>query len=224
MINIGDNFRCAYADGNCLWTVLKKKAKDVYLCEIVNEPFEYDGKILDSDYAGIQKVFLKKEIEFSLQRSAAIKSNQEEHDKFYKNLEIGSTVHYHNGFGNFVKCKVNKDHKLVPFALVGGWRDYELPHRSIDGEVIYPYMCKLIINKESFKPNASNIYEFNHFSRKNLDPTNLPEVSIEAPVQTEEEKNNIHLWTTIKDIQKEISGTDPKLILSNIKKILKETK
>lgn len=219
MINIGDNFRYAYADGNCLWTVLEKKAKDVYLCEIVNEPIEYNGKTLDSDYAGVQKAFLKSEIEIAIKHDALIKGMMNDHEDFYKKLRVGSIVHYHNGFQSFVRCKVNENKELVPFALVGNWRDYELPRLGIDGEIVIPYYCKKIEGKESFKPNASNIYEYSNFSRKNIDPTSLPEIDIKPP---ENKKNNF--WFTVDKIKKEIAGKNPELILSNIKKILEEVK
>jgi hypothetical protein len=63
-IVIGETtFRSSYADSNALWRVIEKKSKDCFLCEIVNEVFELEGKTYNGDYAGVQKAFLKSEIQ-----------------------------------------------------------------------------------------------------------------------------------------------------------------
>lgn len=111
-------------------------------------------------------------------------------------------------------------------ALVGEWRDHELPKRMFDGTVNVPYNCKKIINKEPFKPNALNIYEHPDFSNKNnkKDPRDLPEVNINVPDQTDDEKQTSKLWFSVKEIQEEISkgynqASDPRTILEKIKVI-----
>jgi hypothetical protein len=222
MIKINDTFRSAYADSNALWKVIKKKSGDVYLCEIVNEPVEYDGKVFDGDYAGTQKVFLAQEVERSINFERVFDKIRQNHDEYYDSLVEGQIVHYHNGFGEYVRCRVNQDNKLVPFALVGNWRSHDLPKYLPDGTVYLPYRCKQIASQTPFKPNASNIFEYPEFSDKNkFDPTNAPEVNISVPEQTDEEKRVSNLWLTVKEIQKEISeNNDPGIILGKIKQIV----
>jgi hypothetical protein len=224
MIKINDTFRSAYADSNALWKVIKKKSSDVYLCEIVNEPVEYDGKVFDGDYAGTQKVFLAQEVERSINFERVFDKIRQNHDEYYDSLVEGQIVHYHNGFGEYVRCRINQDKKLVAFALVGNWRIHDLPKRLADGKIHLSYYCKMIMNQEPFKPNASNIFEFPGFSDKNnFSPINAPEVDISIPEQTEEEKQISNLWITVNEIQREISDNtirDPKIILRRIKEII----
>lgn len=151
MIKINDTFRSTYADSNALWKVIKKKSSDVYLCEIANETFEYNGKVFNGDYAGTQKVFLAEEINRAVNFQKVSEEIKQDCDNYYDSLTEGQIVHYHNGFGEYVRCKVNQDKGLVPFALVGNWRSHDLPKRLADGTVHLPYYCKKIINKEPFK-------------------------------------------------------------------------
>jgi hypothetical protein len=224
MIKINETFRSTYADSNALWKVIEKKSNDVYLCEIVNETFEYDGKIFNGDYAGIQKVFLAEEVKRAVDFQKASEKIKQNCDNYYDSLTEGQIVHYHNGFGEYVRCRVNQDKKLVPFALVGRWRTYDLPKRLADGTVHLSHQCKQILNQTPFKPHASNIFEYSEFSDKNnFSPIDAPEVDISIPEQTEEEKQIANLWTTVNEIQKEISDNtirDPKIILGRIKEII----
>ena len=222
MIKINDTFRSSYADSNALWKVIKKKSRDVYLCEIANETFEYDGKVFNGDYAGIQKVFLAEEINRAINFKKVFEKIKQNCDNYYDSLTEGQIVHYHNGFGEYVRCKVNQDKQLVPFALVGRWRAHDLPKRLADGTVHLSYQCKQILNQKPFKPNASNIFEYPEFSDKNnFSPIDAPEVDISIPDQTEKEKQIGNLWTTVFEIQKEISDNrDPKIILGRIKEII----
>lgn len=99
-------------------------------------------------------------------RERAMQAFFKKGDDFYDGLETGSIVHYHNGFGEFVRCEVveapddvdegilqiDKGEKcLKEVALVGKWKDYDL--RS-DG-----YHMRGVREGRLFKPNASNIYE-----------------------------------------------------------------
>ena len=224
MIKINETFRSTYADSNALWKVIKKKSSDVYLCEIVNEIFEYDGKVFNGDYAGIQKVFLAEEINRAVNFKKASEKIKQSCDNYYDSLTEGQIVHYHNGFGEYIRCKVNQDKELIPFALVGRWRAYDLPKRLADGTVHLSYYCNQILNQKPFKPHASNIFEYPEFSDKNnFSPINAPEVDVSIPEQTEEEKQISNLWTTVSEIQKEISDNisrDPKIILGRIKEII----
>lgn len=221
MIKIGTEFRASYADSNALWTVVKKKANDVWLCEIVNEPVEYDGKIFNGDYAGVQKVFLSSEIERSLNISDLFKNIKDDCEKFYLSLKEGDIVHYHNGFNQFVRCRITKNKDLLPIALVGNWRKHDLPKRNFDGQIILPHYARCVINGEAFKPNATNIYEYPLF-KKLVDPTTLPETDLSVPEQTEEEKKISKVWVSIQEIQQQISigHNDPNFILDKIKEII----
>jgi predicted RNA-binding protein with EMAP domain len=51
-------FRATHADGNPLWLVKAHQGRDTYLCEVVNEPIEVNGKTYDGEWAGTRKAFL----------------------------------------------------------------------------------------------------------------------------------------------------------------------
>ena len=53
----GMQFRSTLADGNPLW-VVKRSLGGAWLCEVVDEPIEIDGKVWTGDFAGAEKSFL----------------------------------------------------------------------------------------------------------------------------------------------------------------------
>lgn len=81
---------------------------------------------------------------------------------------------------------------LLPFALIGDWRKWDLPGRNAFGEIYYPYWSKEILKAEPCKPHASNIVEYPGYSKRpnEIDPRNLPAISLEVPPMTPEEEKN----------------------------------
>lgn len=223
-------FRSTYADSNALWRVVKKKSKDCYLCEIVNEPVEFEGKVLDGDYAGVQKVFMDHEIQNALGMQDFWNKIHNDHDAFYDSLRIGQIVHYHNGFGTFVRCEVSVDKQLKPLALVGNWRSHDLPRRLATGEIEGGYWYKRIVDKELSKPNATNIWEFyrNADPKRipagmNCDPTSMKPIDLQVPEMTEEQKHVAELWNTVIGIRDVVQsgGSNPQQIIDGVIGFLK---
>jgi len=126
----------------------------------------------------------------------------DESNAVYLTLKPGRVVHYDNGFGQFVRCEVvaassQKWHKLdaiggvalKPIALVGNWRDYDLPQRRADGSVYRSYHVRQILDGELFQPNGGNLYESPlYHGRGGVDPRTLEPLSLEPPPATDEEK------------------------------------
>ena len=230
----GLQFRYHHADSNPLWEVTGKSGRDVWECVIVDEPVEINGKIYPSDYSGTVKAFFTKEIQGSIGMSQLFEKLADNTNNFYASLKPGQIVHYHNSFNQYVRCAVvveNGENKLKPIALVGEWRDYDLPDRYPDGSIYFPYHVKQVLNGETFTPNDSCIFEAPGFHRDSkLDPRKLEPISLEVPPMTEKEEELAKLWLKIGEIQ-EISkqndsasslATDkhPQIILDEIKRIL----
>jgi hypothetical protein len=216
-------FRSTYADSNALWRVIAPRGKGTYLCEIVNEPIEYDGRILDGDYAGVQKAFLREEILQSLNWQNLFENIHDESDKFYNNLSVDDVIHYNNGFNQYVRCKVvleDNEKKLLPVALVGGWREYDLPHRRINGEIEYGYNARQINEQVSMRPNATNIWEFN---RKGANPADLLPIDLSVPDMTPDQSDIAKKWQTVQkinDLTSDYSTDNPQDIIDSVKRLL----
>lgn len=165
---LGKRFRAVYADSNALWEVKRTRGRGVYVCEIVNEPIEYNGRMIDSDYAGTQKLFASEEIQQIEALEELLNKSAEKHEVFYQGLTLGSVVHYHHGFGQFIRCRVvvatgediaREEHCSVRLgetclreeALVGAWRDYELRPGN--------YHVEGVKKGRIFRPHATNIFE-----------------------------------------------------------------
>lgn len=207
----GTTFRSSYADSNPLWKVIKSKGRGVYLCEIVNEPIEYDGRKIDSDWAGTQKAFLSTEIRASIGMANLFGSIANEHEQFYKNLREGQTIHYHNGFDNWVRCTVVKkdgENVLKPVALVGAWK-HDIPVRRPDGTMSYSYYPEKIAKGETFTPNASNLFEFGCKPRNGIAPNTYKEIDLTVPPMTAEQQKIADLWQQVYKIKEAMDGNDP---------------
>jgi hypothetical protein len=223
-VKVGTTFRYAYADSNPLWKVIKAKGKGVWICEIQNEPFEYNGQLIDSDWAGTQKLFATKEIQAIVGFDNFLDELHHKHETFYKNLKVGQRIHYQNGFDNWVRCVVVKDkdgeNVLRPIALCGQWRNYDLPQRNAEGEIYLPYYPKMIADKGTFTPNASNLFEFGCKPRNGIDPNTLNTLDLSVPPMTAEQERVAALWVKVKNVQEAIKGDDPQAILDKVKEVL----
>lgn len=207
-ITIGTKFRSSYADANPLWKVTSQRGADTWNCEIVE----------CLDYQGTKKVFGGEEIRASIKIAQFWDKSADDSNKFYSNLSEGAIVHYSNGFGQFVRCKVNADKKLIPLALVGDWREYDLPKRQNNGEIYYPYHAKNIREKTAFQPHASNVYEYSVSLQKQVNPKNLKEIDLNIPEETTQQKEKANLWKKLERIEAIIRarGENPQLILEKI--------
>lgn len=191
-VKIGDTFRSVIADANVLWKVIRKIDARNFECEAVNEPIEHNGKLFDSDWAGTISPFSVDQIVRSKSFAAAFASHVERDKKGWADLEVGATVHYDNGFKQWVRCKVVLDEAgqkaLLPIALVGGWRESDMPHRDRRGEVYYPYHARKIIEGEVWRPSFSMIFE-SGAARSQDNPASLPALDLSVPDLGEDERH-----------------------------------
>jgi hypothetical protein len=229
-IKVGETtFRYHYADSNPLWKVMKVQGRDSFLCEIQNEPVEIDGEFYESDWVGTQKLFMRREIEGAMRLASMFDDLADEHDKFYKSLRVGQTIHYHDGFNTWVRCVVvEKDGEKVlkPVALVGEWRKHDLPSRMHDGSIHYPHHVKQIIEGKTMQPNASNLWENgckgNERAEGCCDPTKLVPLSLTVPPMTPEEERVAKVWQRVAMVRAalETDEKNPEVILAAIRKLV----
>lgn len=187
-VSLGTQFRSVMADCNALWEVKRKRGRDTYECEVVNEPIEYEGRKFDSDFAGHRRVFGGEEIRQKLALAAMFDRSKDANKAFYASLEVGSTVHYHNAFGQYVRCEVvvapsddacvhakAGDKCLKGVALVGNWKDWDLKPDS--------YHVRSIREEKLFQPHCSCVFEHAGKSHPNHpDPTGLEPIEIKGQI------------------------------------------
>lgn len=155
-------FHSSYADANPKWIVREKRGRGTWIAEVIDCP----------DYSGVRRAFTTQEIEGSKRVGKFWDKVNNENEAFYENLAVGSIVHYHNGFNQYVRCKVTSDKQLLPIALVGNWSPYDLPRRMANGSINNGYQVDKIKNGVVFKPHSSNIWEQKNGFRK-ADPIEI---------------------------------------------------
>lgn len=214
-------FVAPYADSNSLWKVISQRGHDVWLCKIIPHPDEEY-----TDWVGTQKVFLTAEILGSIGVQKFFLDSQKAQDNFYANLTLGTILHYHNVGDNWVRCEVVTDEKnnkvLLPIALVGDWKSWDLPRRNRDGSVYYGYHAQQILDKKTFTPNNENIWECNNFEKRGYkNPQTMTPINFEPTPLTPEETRVADMWKKIFNIQ-EITqlNKSPEEILNDIRNVL----
>lgn len=214
----GMRFRWHYADANPEWEVKSSRGQGVWICEIVDCP----------DYSGAQSPFTMEQIRSAVANNEMFKEMVNDHTKFFENLKVGQIVHYNDGFGKYVRCKVVEGtHEkqfgkhLLPIHLVGDWEAYDLPKRLEDGSISYCYHADKIRNKELFHPNFSNIWEH---SKKGKDPSTMPTIDISVPEMTPEQVEKARLFALVKQCQDilDLPNLSPRQRLENVAKLIKE--
>lgn len=174
----GVRFRQPIADCNALFEVKRRQGRGAWLCVVVDEPIEINGKTYPSDYAGEQRVFLTDQITAAVAWERHAKQSRDAHEAYYESLKVGQIVHYMNMPREFVRCEVvEKDGKRVlrRLALVGEW------FRNNTGD--FGYRRTQIQSGETFTPNYTCIYESPACNRARcIDPTKLAPIDLGGPV------------------------------------------
>lgn len=224
-VKLGTQFRHHYADGNCLWTVVEKRGRGTWIAEISAD---------DSDYAGTQSAFTTEQIEANINWSKSCAKSQDDSSNFFDNLKPASIVHYSNGFGQYVRCQVTNTHQLLPIALVGEWKEYDLPKRQRDGKIYLGYHAESIKSGKMFRPHASNVWEYNITKTKNCqpmnfakwaDPTQMVPVSLEVPTMTAPQFLDALKYQKLNAIRETVKDNDakPDVIFERLKILLQST-
>lgn len=172
---IGKKFHATVADASCEFEIVSRTGK---ICKAVSkEPYE------------AERFFSVGQVTQALAMEEMFAGNARAQKGFWETVPVGKIIHYYNGFKQYVRGEVILDggvKKLKPLALVGEWKEYDLPRVTPDGRVEIPYLARKILqpNAESaWQPNVSCIYEAPEFARKGEPaPSSLHPVPLEVPV------------------------------------------
>lgn len=195
-------FYAVYADSNAKWKVIKRLGGGAWLCRISAD---------NPDYGGTEKSFLTREIQQSLAMSAMFEGIHDENQKFLQSQKPGTILHYHNGFGQYVRrevVRVGNVNKLKSIAMVGNWDKHDLPKRYENGTVYHPFHAKKILTGELDDGlQCSTTYEHPSFvkprgdGRDKIDPRKLEPISLEVPPLEGDEKVATELWQLLEKVQ-----------------------
>lgn len=202
-VKIGTKFHATYMDGNPEWTVTKKLGRDVWEAKVAED---------DSDFGGVTQAFLTPLIQHHLSVASSFKRSRKRHEEAYAHMNVGQIVHYHDGFGQFIRCKVvdvDGEKKLKPIHMVGAWDNLDLPRREPSGEVHYPYNARSVIDGAVFKPHSGNIWEFSKDLQKTQrDPRKMDAIDLSVPDQSEEEKSAAVLYAAVRQAREALESVD----------------
>lgn len=210
-------FRYPMADSNPLFKVTRARGRGVWEAIVVDEPVEIEGiGKVSSDHAGTVRVFTTQEIRHKVGFQGALKRSIDESEAWYESLRVGQTIHYDNGFQQWVRCVVvmaatvhnAKPHKcLKPLALCGNWSKYDLPRRLADGSVHTSYHVKQIAEGTCFEPHFGSIFESGR-SRAKDDPSKLPALDLSIPALSDAETASAKLWLAVREAQAALASDD----------------
>ena len=186
-VELGVRFRSTIADSNPEWEVTRRISSGpdddpVWEAQIVG----------DVDYQGHVDVFRESVIRSSLAQTEGIRRLVARDDQFWQDQVPGSTVHYHNGFGQFVRCEVvvrpDGTHAAKPVALVGNWQPYDLPRWSDDGEWVLPHHAKRITEGDSWQPTTGTVYEsVSYTGSATVDPRQMDPIPLDPTPRTSDQ-------------------------------------
>lgn len=146
-VKVGDTFRDSYADGYLNFTVIEVTGKFI-LAESDNDP----------DWGVVEKAYTVRQAEGLIGWSRDEDARTRKHADFWKDLVADQVIHYHNGFGEWVRgvvVVVNGERRLQPTALVGKWNDGTWPY----------YWAMIKRGNGAWQPNVGNVYESGEWGR-----------------------------------------------------------
>lgn len=182
-IVVGTTFFSHYADSNPKWVVCKARGSDTWDCQIAED---------SPDYHGTRKVFGGEEIRRSIASQVRFANMASDHEIWWNSQELGATVHYNNGFGQFVRGVIvldKGDKKMRSTGLVGTWHPHDLPRVDATGNLIEGYHVRQIREGAIMQPNYSNMVEAVGIREgREVDPRGGEAIDITRPELTDEEK------------------------------------
>ena len=200
-ITPGMTFPYHLLDSNPLWRVVKHRGGDTWDCIVTDESL---------DYAGTHKVFGGEEIRRAKASEAMWNNLHNEHDSWWHARKIGETVHYSNGFGQFVRGRIIHEiseefpdgrNVMVCEALVGKWRAHELPHYDAAGQLQEGTYARYIREGgHTMQPNFSNMVEAVGVRDGEEDPLGMPAINLTSPTPTAEQAEAARLMAIRKEV------------------------
>lgn len=162
-VHVGTRFHSAHADSNPLWEVTAVRGPDAWEAVVVE----------DADYDGAIGLFDTSRIRQSLDRADFFARKAEVNESFWERQEVGTTLHYDQGFQRYVRGVVAEQPDgtkgLRRTAIVdphsdgsvGSWRKWEWqPSYWDDGTPRFPLTTQKVLAGDMFRPHCTTIYEW----------------------------------------------------------------
>lgn len=213
-VDVGTRFESSFADANPTWSVVRPKGSGVWVCRIVPE---------DPDYAGTEKLFSTGEIRAILEQAENFRLLHEHADQWWARQEIGSIVHYDNGFNQYVRGEIvlhNGEKMMKPLALVGKWHERDLPHRCSDGTIYESYHVRSI--REGEPKRYGVMYERDRAvpHRGRLDPTDMLPIDLSVPDMDAEQRETALLESVRAKVFEVLRNPDVRMALKEARQVL----
>lgn len=175
----------------------------------------------------------------ALKREKLFSGMTDKNDEFYASLKVGQIVHYNGSFGAWQRCEVvrgkspqtgREQNVLKPVALVGEWREYDLPKRMPDGSVKLGHAAEGVRDGKTMTPHESCIWESPRCANKDRmiadgwkDPATFEPISLEVPALSAEEEAKAALWRKVARLRALVNDhreQDPQAIIDAVKRSL----
>jgi len=219
-LKVGKLLLVLVADGYALYFVVKVTTTKVYVRHVAtHDAYAFQGVARDRTGLYVPRSVAQGSVGWD----DMMTEHRDESKAFFQNLPTDSIVHYHNSFSQYVRCQVTPDKQLLPIALVGDWREFDLPRRDVNGEIYLGYHAQSIVNGEKFQPHAGNVWEYPQFDKKRYkDPTNLPPIDLTVPPMTPEQSALASKHQFVEKIEEIIRDNrgNPDKIISLIQELL----
>jgi len=176
---VGETVRFQIADGYAQYMIVKERPFTVAHLDIL------DGySALGATIRGYRLQDARAQVEADRRWQQLRREKEAAYEKLLKDNEV---LHYHDGFGQYIRCEVVvADHDghtikkgeqcLKEAALVGAWRDYDLRADS--------YHMKGVREGRLMKPHISNLYEYSEdLQRRHPDPRKLEPLQVEGQME-----------------------------------------
>jgi len=206
VVKIGTRFRTQIADGNPEFECEAEIRTGVWRCVGTSDPFTFDdGTTVMSDSHGTIIIQPVEEIRRAVRIANSYDQQVKKSEDFWSTIKLGQILHYHNGFGEYVRCEVivgrpgdnsisGGDYEgllcMQPIALIGNWERDKPVRRTLWGDVQYNYHAKKIIeNTGAWRANESCIFEYAGFKQPQhpkapADPRTCKPLSLTPPSLT----------------------------------------
>ncbi len=206
--------RFPVADGYAFYLVVKR-----HPLTLQHVPFGDAYEISDAHIRGLTL----HDVAVQITDQSAQHSANDERRSFVSSLKKGQHIHYHNGFGSYVRYLVTRvtptSVAIKPVALIGNWDTRDIGQRTRTGEVMRGYHAKEVIAGREIDamlsmPHERNIYEAKTFNRlhNDIDPRKLEPIPLELHDLTPDEAEKARLWKKVEQVVSllQLEDKDPK--------------
>ena len=206
-VQVGKMFSIGVADGKAPYIVTRMAGTK---CDVEWRGWHNGDRYTDHFFGwGRKNIPVSTVLKYVRQEEGMAALFRKKAPDFIESRPDGTIVHYHDGFSQYVRCEVvtgspadwhgEEEEKptkaLKAVALVGEWKDHDLPRYGIDGKVYRGTWAENIYSGKLTYVNSSNLYESPDFSRESRkDPTKMKPIDLTLPPPTKAQNDQFMAW------------------------------